>query len=244
MPCQALDFFPADAYNIRKPPSGYGRKKHRYQKYIRGQNPMNKNGAVGKGGINLPNKLTILRIILVPVFMVFILVPAIPELPAKIFAAIFFLAANITDFLDGVIARRRGLVTDFGKLMDPLADKFMVVGALLAITASDMFSGLRYITVIVTSVVFFRELAVTSLRLVANTADGNVIAANTIAKLKTFSQCVCIMTVLLEEILLTNTLGTPANLFSIITMVAMCALTIISGYIYFKSYWGYIDPTK
>ena len=196
------------------------------------------------GGINLPNKLTIFRIILVPVFMVFILLPVPNETWSKIFASALILIAALTDFIDGFLARRLKLVTNFGKLMDPLADKFMVVGAMIAITASDSFADIRFLTVWVTTVVFFRELAVTSIRLLAKSADDNVIAANFVAKLKTFSQIVCIMTVLLEESVITQNLSAPSYLFSYITMAVMLILTIYSGVVYFKTYWKYIDPEK
>lgn len=198
-----------------------------------------------KKNMNLPNKLTIMRIILVPVCMLFILLPGSDknmDTWCRIIAAALFLIATLTDLLDGIIARRSNLVTDFGKLMDPLADKFLVVGALLAVTAA--YEHIRMVAVWVTAIVFFRELAVTSLRLVANTADGSVIAANKVAKLKTFIQCVCVMTIILEPIVITNNLGTPDDLFSYIMMGLMCIITIYSGFIYFKTYWQYIDPTK
>jgi len=197
--------------------------------------------------INLPNKLTIFRIVLVPVIMIFILIPENDILPvtwAKIFAAALYMIASLTDFIDGLLARKLDLITDFGKLMDPLADKFLVVGALIAITAANTFEGMRWLTVWVTTVVFFREFAVTSVRLIAKTADGNVIAANFAAKLKTVFQCVCIMTILLEDIVLSQNLKTPPYLFSYITMAVMVILTVYSGFVYFKTYWKYIDPAK
>ena len=208
---------------------------------------VNNAGDNKSGKINLPNKLTIFRIILVPVFMVFILIPVPNETWSKIFASALFLIASLTDFVDGFLARKLNLITNFGKLMDPLADKFLIVGSLIAITGADSFANppvFRVIIVWVTAVVFFRELAVTSLRLVANTADGKVIAANFAAKLKTFSQCVCIMTILLEEIVLSRNLNTPPYLFSYITIAIMLILTGYSGFVYFKSYWGYINPAK
>ena len=205
----------------------------------------NNNGANNNAGkINLPNKLTIFRIILVPVYMIFILVPVFSDTWSNIFAAAIFLIAAVTDFFDGMFARRLHLVTNFGKFLDPVADKFMVLGALIAITASPSFEGIRMFSVWVTAVVFFRELAVTSVRLVANSADGNVIAANFTAKLKTFFQIVCILTVLLENTVITKNLNTPPYLFSYITMAVMLVLTVFSGILYFKSYWNYIDPTK
>ena len=194
--------------------------------------------------INLPNKLTIFRIILVPVYMIFILAPFLGDVWSRILAASLVLIAALTDLIDGIIARRLKLVTDFGRFMDPLADKFMVVGAMIAITAADSFSDIRFFMAWATAIVFFRELAVTSVRLVANASDGNVIAANFTAKIKTFSQCVCILTILLEDMVIPESLGAPPYLFSYITLAFMLVMTVYSGYIYFKNYWGYIDPTK
>ena len=203
--------------------------------------------------INMPNRLTILRIILVPVFMVFILIPEndiLSPLWSKIIAAALFLIAALTDLLDGMIARKYNLITNFGKFMDAVADKFMVVGMLIAIIASPYFENIRIWAACATSVVFFRELAVTSLRLVANSSDENVIAANKAGKMKTLSQCICVMTILLEQIVITDTVNRfasfefPQYLFSYITMGVMVILTVYSGLIYFKTYWSYIDPSK
>ena len=167
-----------------------------------------------------------------------------PPTWCKIFAAALFLIAALTDLLDGMIARKLNLITNFGKFMDAVADKFMVVGMMIAITASPYFKDISFISVWATSIIFFRELSVTSLRLVANSSDENVIAANRAGKLKTLTQCVCIMTILLEDIVLTQRLGTPAFLFSYITMIVMLITTVYSGFVYFKSYWNYIDPAK
>lgn len=191
--------------------------------------------------MNLPNKLTVFRILIVPVIMVFIYNPSEWS---KVVAALLFLAAAVTDTLDGIIARKYNLVTNFGTLMDPLADKFMVVGVLIAITASESFTDIRFLSVWVTTGVFFRELAITSLRLVANNSEGNVIAASVIAKIKTFAQCFCIITVLLERIVITRLFGTPENMFSYITMSVMLAVTVYSGVDYLKAHWKYIDPSK
>ncbi|MCL1857775.1 MAG: CDP-diacylglycerol--glycerol-3-phosphate 3-phosphatidyltransferase [Oscillospiraceae bacterium] len=197
--------------------------------------------------INLPNKLTIFRIILVPVIMIFVLIPEndiFPPTWCKIFAAALFLIASLTDLIDGLIARKMHLMTDFGALMDPLADKFLVIGAMFAITAANSYEGIKWLTVWVTTIIFFRELAVTSVRLVAKSSDGNVIAANFAGKFKTFSQCVCVMTILLEDMVITSNINTPDYLFSYITMAIMLVLTVYSGFVYFKTYWKYIDPAK
>ena len=192
--------------------------------------------------MNLPNKLTVFRILLVPAIMVFIYIDGAGWSNAA--AAALILVASLTDLLDGIIARKYNLVTNFGKLMDPLADKFMVVGALIALTASESFADMRFLAVWVTAGVFFRELAVTSVRLVANTSDGSVIAASLIGKVKTFVQVFCIMTVLLEGIIITPLFGTPENMFGYITMSLMLAVTVYSGFDYLKTYWKYIDPSK
>ena len=197
--------------------------------------------------MNLPNKLTLFRIILSPVFMIFILMPEnniITGLLCRITAASLFLIMSGSDWLDGKLARKYNLITDFGKLMDPLADKFMVIGAMIAITGSPYFEEIRFFAALVTSVIFFRELAVTSVRLVANNSEGNVIAANILGKLKTASQCACILTVLLEDLIITRIFNTPPYLFSYITMSAMLFLTVYSGFDYIKTYRKYINPRK
>lgn len=197
--------------------------------------------------INLPNKLTIFRIILVPVYMIFILLPEkniLGEIWPKIFAAALFFIAALTDFIDGLLARRLNLITDFGKFMDPIADKFMVMGAMIAITASDAFAPVRWLSVWVTAIVFFREFAVTSIRLVVSSSGGPVIAANFIAKVKTVLQIVCVLVILLEDIIISRNLNTPRCLFSYIVMGLMAAATVYSGFVYFKNYWQYINPTK
>lgn len=215
----------------------------------------NKNNLPGKK-INLPNKLTLFRIIIVPVIMIFILLPLKADenaniiLWAKIIAAALFLIAALTDLIDGLLARRLNQITNFGKFMDAVADKFLIIGVLIAITASPYFEGLSFWAAWATAIVFFRELSVTSIRLVANNSDGKVIAANLLGKIKTFSQCVCIMTILLEDAVITQRLSDatgssfPSNLFSYITMIIMCVLTVYSGFVYIKSYWKYIDPAK
>ena len=198
----------------------------------------------GRKKINLPNKMTIFRVILVPVFMVFILIPFLGDVWSRILAAALILIAAITDLIDGIIARKLNLITDFGKLMDPLADKFMIAGAMLAITASKTFADISYLTVWATAIIFFRELAVISIRLVANSSEGNVIAANFAGKFKMFSQCVCVLTILLEDMVITKNIHTPPYLFSYMTTAFMLIATVFSGVVYFKIYWRYIDPTK
>ena len=205
--------------------------------------------------MNLPNKLTVLRMIMVPIFMVVMLLPesVIPFDIMCIISATLFILASITDHLDGKIARQRNLITDFGKFMDPLADKFMVIGALMCIIYR--FDVLRFYVLIVTIIVVFRELAVTAARLVASTTGGKVIAANMLGKLKTVFQIIFISAVFIEPVLwkflaslippldfLTKILyGFPV---SFITMAATAVLTVWSGANYIKGCWKYINTNK
>lgn len=194
--------------------------------------------------MNLPNKLTILRIFLVPIFMVCLVLPKItqgivPALPMYIISAVVFLVASVTDFIDGKIARKYNLVTNFGKFMDPLADKFMVIGALLA--SIYVFDNLRLWLVIATTVTVFRELAVTSMRLIAVNADNVVIAAAMPGKIKTFSQCIFIELVILEPILFSKVeFFAKYTPLTYVCMFVMVFFTIYSAVQYFKAYGKYI----
>ena len=135
--------------------------------------------------MNLPNKLTLLRIAFVPLVMAAMLI----EFPLHwLVAGLLFGAAAITDAFDGKIARRDNLITNFGKFADPLADKILVVCALIC------FVKLGLCGAIPLSVIILREFAVTSVRLVA-AADGKVIAANMWGKVKTVSQIIAIVAV-------------------------------------------------
>lgn len=137
--------------------------------------------------MNLPNKLTMLRICLIPFFVACFYLPF--DFSMYIAAAVF-LGAYITDAVDGHIARSRNLITDFGKLMDPIADKLLSAAALI------MLSSTGYIHPVATIVVLSREFLISGLRLVC--ADkGVVVAASKWGKLKTISQVVCIIAVML-----------------------------------------------
>ena len=190
---------------------------------------------------NLPNKLTFLRVLLVPLFVIFLVLPlGISETAARIASCAVFVLCSLTDMLDGKIARKYHLITDFGKFMDPLADKFMIFGALLAICVSDYFAAMRPIMVWVALLVFFRELAVTSMRLLVCGKDGTVIAANWLGKVKTVSQFVFVITILLEGIWA----PWPYWILSFIGAAGMTVFTVLSGINYLHSYWKMIDPTK
>ena len=200
--------------------------------------------------MNLPNKLTIIRILMVPVFLFFGLFAFPGEWGANIsrlIAAFIFAAAAATDFADGKIARKYNLITDFGKFMDPLADKFLVFSAILVFVSSPMYhpsGALHYALVISGAIVIFRELAVTSLRLVVMSSPNPVvIAASWYGKAKTFSQCIWAVVVMLEPVVL-SFLPFDLPVATWIMTVVMTVLTIFSGVDYIKSYWKYLDPNK
>lgn len=132
--------------------------------------------------MNLPNKLTILRIVLI---LPFLLVLYLDVPYAAYIALAIFIVASLTDMLDGKIARRDGLVTDFGKFADPLADKMLVIAAMLWFVECGMMPGWALLIVIL------REFAVSGLRMVASD-KGRVIAAGWSGKVKTASTMVCI----------------------------------------------------
>ena len=133
--------------------------------------------------MNLPNKLTILRIVLI---LPFLLVLYLDAPYAPYIALAIFIAASLTDMLDGKIARKRGLVTDFGKFADPLADKMLVTAAMLWFVEIGRMPGWALLIVIV------REFAVSGLRMVASD-KGRVIAAGWSGKVKTASTMACIV---------------------------------------------------
>ena len=195
-----------------------------------------------KKKMNLPNKLTVLRVLLVPIFVACILY--IPNVIVRglVSAAVFGLTA-LTDMLDGKIARKYNLVTNFGKFMDPLADKFMVFAALLAITVTS-YGILQTVMVWVSAIVFFRELAVTSIRLVCSGAGAGVIAASFFGKAKTVTQVACIVVLLLEPVVCALLKVKDYHIVGYITIAAMAFMTVASGIDYYKTYSEYLDPNE
>lgn len=151
--------------------------------------------------MNLPNKLTMLRMALIPVFLVFMLCTGIPH--NYLWALIVFAGASLTDMLDGQIARKRGLVTNFGKFMDPLADKLLVMSALVCFTQLEPAFALPAVVLVL---ILAREFAVTALRTLA-ADNGVVIAADKWGKIKTVSQMVWICYTLLMLWLCVGLLG-------------------------------------
>lgn len=200
--------------------------------------------------MNLPNRLTVIRLALVPLILVVLLLPV--SWITNVLGAAVFLAAALTDLLDGKIARKRGIVTDFGKFLDPLADKFMVIAAMMAIIYRSADSALIFNVFMPALIItVFRELAVSSIRLVASSSAGIVVPANILGKIKTVSQIVCIMAALLEPVLdtLLRSVWSGFTLFSyypitLISAVIMVVFTVLSGIVYLKTYWKYIDAEK
>ncbi|MBE6597982.1 MAG: CDP-diacylglycerol--glycerol-3-phosphate 3-phosphatidyltransferase [Ruminococcaceae bacterium] len=193
--------------------------------------------------MNLPNKLTVLRMIMVPIFLVVLVVPLpIGETAMRIAAAVIFALTSLTDMLDGKIARKYNLVTDFGKLMDPLADKFLVIAAMVGILVR--FGYLSDIFVWAVVIVVFRELAVTSIRCIAAQKKGLVVAASWLGKVKTTTQMICVISILLEPVILPFKPFTEWHLLSYVTTAAMTVMTLWSGIDYLKAYWPLLDPEK
>ncbi len=164
--------------------------------------------------LNLPNLLTVLRIMLVPVLVVALL----GNTPAgDVLAAVVFALASLTDFVDGYLARARDSVTTFGKLMDPLADKLLIIAALISLVS------LQRLPAWVAMVIITRELAVTVLRMGATQA-GVVIEASQFGKLKTCMQIALILSLIAVQ-------GTPVWLQAL--LYATVAVTVLSGLDYF-----------
>ena len=195
-----------------------------------------------KGNLmNLPNKLTMLRAILVPVFVACMLYIKNPTVCALVSAGVFAITA-LTDMLDGKIARKYGLVTNFGKFMDPLADKFMVFAALLVITvkSSDI---LQQVMIWSSAIVFLRELGVTSLRLVCANSEVGVVAASWFGKCKTVTQIAAIIVLILEPVFIAHVANTYF-IASYVLVGAMIIMTIGSGIDYLKTYLPALKDSK
>ena len=192
---------------------------------------------------------------MVPVLLLVGMLPVIPFYISCLVCAVLFIATAVTDMLDGKIARKYGLITDFGKFMDPIADKFMVLSAMFIILYK--FDNLRTLMIFTLLIVVFRELAVTSMRLVVSTGQNIVVAANMLGKVKTVSQIVAVSTVFLEpvvqlvvkwiaQLITGDTLAWRTDIVPLTwASIAFClVMTVWSGMNYIMSYWKYLDPQK
>ena len=192
--------------------------------------------------MNLPNKLTLLRFMLVPVFMVFMY---IDNPYSYLIGLIVFAVASFTDFLDGNIARKYNMVTDFGKFMDPLADKLLTTVALIYLCLNGMCHE------IVICIVLAREFAVSGIRLIAaaNPAGSKVIAAGMMGKAKTVFQMVASMLGLLAMALFAmDVMGAEVyawmSLVTNVLMWIMAVLTVVSGMQYIIPNFDLIKNAK
>ncbi len=193
--------------------------------------------------MNLPNKLTLLRVVLIPVFVAVIFITAIPY--RFLIAAALFALASLTDLLDGKIARKRGLVTDFGKLLDPLADKVFVTAALLCIICITEQPVWRMALTVAAIIIVGREFFVTSLRLLV-AGSGVVVPAAFMGKVKTTLQMVAIICILLETEFACELRSVICfeHWIGYIALGAAVVATVVSGVQYGVAYGSYLDPKK
>jgi CDP-diacylglycerol--glycerol-3-phosphate 3-phosphatidyltransferase len=197
-----------------------------------------------KASMNLPNTLSLIRVCLVPVFVAALLFMRNIEIWGFIVPAIVYALTALTDMLDGKIARKYNLVTDFGKFIDPLADKFMVLSSMIAILVWMILLGnttLALVFVWVVLIILLRELGVTSLRLVVAGKSGIVVAASMLGKIKTVSQMVGTVVLIIEPML---PFFSENHILSYVFMAIMAFTTLFSGIDYLKAYMPHIDSNK
>ena len=193
--------------------------------------------------MNLPNKLTVARMIATPIFMFFMMW----EFKYNyLVALVIFIIASLTDWLDGKIARKYNLVTDFGKFLDPIADKMLTTSAFLGFIAKGVGAGITWIVFIV----LFREFLIASLRLVAASSPvKKVVAANIWGKLKTVSQmvaiivalAVCQVKVLFAEM---SALNYTLDIIVDVLLWLSAILCVISGIIYVYDNKEFVNTAK
>ena len=191
---------------------------------------------------NVPNTLSLIRVALVPAFVATLLFMQDIAIWGIIVPTLLYILTAFTDMLDGKIARKYNLITQFGKFIDPLADKFMVIGSQIAILVWMIMRGettLALVFVWVVLVILFRELAVTGLRLAVG---GKVdVAASIFGKLKTVSQMVGTVVMLVEPAI---PFFSENHILSYVFMALMTITTIYSAIEYLKAYLPHIDFTK
>ena len=194
--------------------------------------------------LNLPNTLSLIRVLLVPLFLLSLLFMRGIAVWGCVVPVVIYALTALTDMLDGKIARKYGLVTDFGKFIDPLADKFMVIASQIAILVWMLVRGeqtLAFVFLWVVILILLRELAVTSLRLVVVGKSGIVVAASMFGKIKTVSQMVGTVIMLLEPII---PYFCENHILSYAVMGVMAFTTVASGIDYLKAYMPHIDTNS
>ena len=191
--------------------------------------------------MNVPNTLSLIRALLVPVFVATLICMREIDIWCCVVPTIVYALTGLTDMLDGKIARKYNLVTDFGKFIDPLADKFMVIGSAIAILVWMMLNGdvkLALVFVWVVLIILLRELGVTSLRLVVAGKSGIVVAASMLGKIKTVSQMVGTVVILMEPCI---PFFCENHILSYICMLVMAFTTLFSGWDYLKAYMPHLS---
>lgn len=196
--------------------------------------------------LNVPNTLSLIRVCLVPIFVATLIFMRKIAVWGIVVPTVVYILTALTDMLDGHIARKYNLITAFGKFIDPLADKFMVIGSQIAILAWLMMTAkneadatLVYFFVWVVLVILFRELAVTGLRLAVG---GKVdVAASIFGKMKTISQMVGTVVMLVEPLI---PFFKDNHILSYVVMALMTFTTIYSAVEYLKAYLPHIDFSK
>lgn len=194
--------------------------------------------------LNVPNTLSLIRVFMVPAFVATLIFMRNIPVWGIIIPLIIYALTALTDMLDGQIARRCNLVTDFGKFIDPLADKFMVLSSMIAmlvwmILRNEVVMSIIFVWVVL--IILLRELGVTSLRLVVAGKSGIVVAASWLGKIKTVSQMVGTVIILVEPMI---PYFCDNHILSYVCMGIMAFTTLFSGLDYLKAYLPYIDSNK
>ena len=191
--------------------------------------------------LNAPNKITIFRIFLIPILIILLLVTSISN--RFFLALIVFLVASFTDHLDGKLARKYGQITTFGKFLDPLADKMLVMSAFICFVDLNLISSVPVI------IILLREFLVTSMRLVAM-SSGKVVAANICGRTKTVTQLIAIIVILVSQCFSTKIANLSYNELNFISSInnffvwISVFFTVFSGYIYMKENFYIIKNSK
>ena len=200
-----------------------------------------------KSALNVPNTLSLIRVFLVPAFVASLLLMRDIPIWGIVVPTIVYILTGLTDMLDGKIARKYNLVTDFGKFIDPLADKFMVLSSMISILVWMLLRGETTVALVfvwVVLVILLRELGVTSIRLVVAGKSGIVVAASLLGKIKTVSQMAGTVVLIIEPLLAQYVPFFENRLLSYIFMAVMAFTTIFSGIDYLKAYLPHIDSNK